>query len=264
MKKLVLAVALAVVPTFSFAGPVDLSGWIENGFQGNNGSGTWTVQGLLNDTVLQSINGDPTVFFDSGANDQNKALKGTIKVETSSDDDYIGFVLGYQNGELNSGAADFWLVDWKQGTQTYNGGTGKRGISLSHVTGGTSSAPWNDYWAHTGVVSEKIRGTNLGDTGWADNTSYTFDIEFTSTLIKVIVDGITELEWTNVNNGGLFSDGAFGFYNMSQGTVRYAGITEETAPSAVPIPAALPLFGTGLAFMGFFGWRRKRKATSAA
>lgn len=30
--------------------------------------------------------------------------------------------------------------------------------------------------------------------------------------------------------------------------------------SAVPVPAALPLFGTGLAIMGFMGWRRKRKA----
>lgn len=30
--------------------------------------------------------------------------------------------------------------------------------------------------------------------------------------------------------------------------------------SAVPIPAALPLFGTGIAFLGFMGWRRKRNA----
>jgi hypothetical protein len=26
----------------------------------------------------------------------------------------------------------------------------------------------------------------------------------------------------------------------------------------VPIPIALPLFGTGLAIMGWFGWRRKQ------
>jgi len=31
------------------------------------------------------------------------------------------------------------------------------------------------------------------------------------------------------------------------------------APSVVPLPAALPLYGTGLAIMGFVGWRRKRK-----
>lgn len=38
-----------------------------------------------------------------------------------------------------------------------------------------------------------------------------------------------------------------------------------TAPlSEVPVPAALPLFGTGLAAMGFIGWRRKRKAKASA
>lgn len=44
--------------------------------------------------------------------------------------------------------------------------------------------------------------------------------------------------------------------NISQ-TVNFT--TESLAVSEVPIPAALPLFGTGLAVMGFLGWRRKRK-----
>jgi hypothetical protein len=30
-------------------------------------------------------------------------------------------------------------------------------------------------------------------------------------------------------------------------------------PNAVPLPAALPLFATGLGALGLFGWRRKRK-----
>jgi len=30
--------------------------------------------------------------------------------------------------------------------------------------------------------------------------------------------------------------------------------------SEVPVPAALPMFGTGLAAMGFIGWRRRRKS----
>ena len=32
--------------------------------------------------------------------------------------------------------------------------------------------------------------------------------------------------------------------------------------NVIPLPAALPLYGTGLAVMGFLGWRRKRKVTA--
>jgi hypothetical protein len=35
---------------------------------------------------------------------------------------------------------------------------------------------------------------------------------------------------------------------------------EALAKSAVPLPAALPLFATGLGGLGLLGWRRKRKA----
>jgi len=32
------------------------------------------------------------------------------------------------------------------------------------------------------------------------------------------------------------------------------------ATAVIPLPAALPLFGTGLGILGFLGWRRRRKA----
>ncbi len=37
------------------------------------------------------------------------------------------------------------------------------------------------------------------------------------------------------------------------------GIWAVVANNAVPLPAALPLFATGLGALGLFGWRRKRK-----
>jgi hypothetical protein len=33
-----------------------------------------------------------------------------------------------------------------------------------------------------------------------------------------------------------------------------------TAGAAIPLPAAFPLFGTGLGILGFLGWRRRRRA----
>jgi hypothetical protein len=35
-------------------------------------------------------------------------------------------------------------------------------------------------------------------------------------------------------------------------------------PPATPLPAALPLFATGIGGLGLFGWRRKRKAQAVA
>jgi hypothetical protein len=38
----------------------------------------------------------------------------------------------------------------------------------------------------------------------------------------------------------------------------------QTAPSEVPVPAALPLLAAGISAMGFMGWRRKRKSAAVS
>jgi hypothetical protein len=49
----------------------------------------------------------------------------------------------------------------------------------------------------------------------------------------------------------------------SGGVQEYIGLDNvslvDTGVSATPLPAALPLFASGIAAMGLFGWRRKRK-----
>jgi Thrombospondin C-terminal region/PEP-CTERM motif len=243
------------------ATPVDLSTWTAEG-----GSSNWNVQ-TGNDSVLQTVNGAPTVFFDPNAtSSQGKALSGEIKVTTTLDDDFIGFVLGYNSGEILSETADFFLIDWKQGNQ----GNASRGLSISHVTNGKG-----DYWEHTDGVSEILRAENLGDTGWSDKTSYQFDLVFTDSLIEVIVNQITEISIRPDDVPGLnaFSDGAFGFYNYSQANVLYSAITEtdcsvtpndpacgssggdQPPTSSVPEPGTLALLSLGLLGTGIF---RKR------
>lgn len=239
--------AFLAAPSLSTAAPVDLSSW---SVEGSNSS--WNVA-ADNNSVLQTVNGSPTVFH-NGVNSQGNALSGTIEVETTSDDDFIGFVLGFDTGDFSNAAADFILIDWKQGNQGAYGGTALAGLSISQVSGvlGDNSGSW--WHDPTNNVTELARATNLGSTGWADNTEYSFDLTFTSSLIEVFVDGVKEL---SIN--GSFEDGSFGFYNYSQSNVRYAGIQEAALPP-VPLPAALPLLGGGLGLLGALGWTRRRKS----
>lgn len=214
--------------------PVDLSTWQQEG------AGNWVVQ-AGNDSVLQTINGEPTVFFAPGSNAQGTALSGRIQVTTTSDDDFIGFVLGYQAGELRSSSANYVLVDWKQANQD----VASVGLALSLVSDGSNV---NDFWAHTGGVQEIERATNLGNVGWADNVEYAFDIIFNPNLIQVFVNGVLELNTTAAEAGlAAFGNGAFGFYNYSQQSVLYSALEERQAPPVdVPAPASALLLIPGL------------------
>lgn len=242
------AALLLAVP--AVAAPVDLSSWTKEG------SGSWVLSGDKN-SVEQTQNVDPGVFFSAG-NAQGKKLSGTIKVNTTGDDDFIGFVLGYNAGEINAPAngADFLLIDWKQLDQGgYYGGTAKAGLAISHVTQGLKADA--GAWLHNPAfgVTELARASTLGSTGWLDRTLYTFDLEFTSSNVKVYVNGNLELD---VN--GSFSDGAFGFYNYSQSNVIYAGIQEDILPEpnpGVPEPATWAMMILGFGAVGVSARRRR-------
>lgn len=64
---------------------------------------------------------------------------------------------------------------------------------------------------------------------------------------------------------GFISDSLFTeieFEGVINDTYGLDNVAFSSTVSAVPVPAALPLFGTGLAVMGFVGWRRKRTMTA--
>jgi hypothetical protein len=52
------------------------------------------------------------------------------------------------------------------------------------------------------------------------------------------------------------------FQDVSSAFALSAGTVEIKSDTEVPLPAALPLFATGLAGLGLLGWRRKRKAAA--
>ena len=143
--------------------PVDLSNWQQQGLLDD---GDWQVTGEQNQFVEQSINGEPT-FLVSPFDFINGTVTGTFQVNESNDDDYIGFVFGYQSpvNESNDAVDDyeFLLFDWKQNNQDDRNSTGLEGFSLSRLT-----LPENpDFWGRTPSEGFEVLATDYSDSnGW--------------------------------------------------------------------------------------------------
>ncbi len=235
--------------------PIDLSNWSKKSFTNR---GIWKVQDGGN-TVSQRSNGAPT-FFVSPNDFLNTTIKGKFKVQTSSDNDFIGFVFGYQNLQENTSDFDFLLFDWKQSSQTAGGHKAEEGFTLSLVedapinnSGKTATSfdlTWakTPFWNHTDP-SMTILGTDYGSTrGWADNTEYDFTLLYQANRLKIDIkggtgdfaSGQTIFDFTP-NNLGLtsFDSGQFGFYNYSQSNVLYQVFTEEYTAVSTPEPTTI-------------------------
>jgi hypothetical protein len=202
------------------------------------GPGVWTVS-LDGYSVFQSVNGQPTLFH-SDFEIFNTEVEGTIQVQTTGDDDFIGFALGFQPGDTTNPDADYLLVDWKQGNQWFDfgspsctpGSTAPRGLAVSRVSGVPTA---DEFWGHVNFdhpcsdlnngLQELARGATLGSVGWVDNAVYTFTFEFGETYLRVYVNEnpVPEIDIELDIGDELFSNGRIAFYNFSQSHVNYEG-----------------------------------------
>lgn len=178
-------------------------------------------------SVFQSVNSDPGVYVSSLPVMNAGDVVFTIAVETTDDDDFVGVVLGFDDGEFDDASASYLLIDWKQQTQDDGGefGVADVGLAVSLVTGDTNVV---DLWSHpeNSTVRELARATNLGSVGWADNVTYTWTLNYTETTLTLHVDGVEEINIQAADLGLTgFPPGTLGFYNYSQASVRYSLIS---------------------------------------
>jgi hypothetical protein len=260
--KLTSLLALAFctsVSTTASAVPINLSTWSAQtlDFAGGQPAGNWVLGGG-NTEVTQTVNADPSMYLNN-INQTAYSIDGTWQVLTTGDDDYMGFVFGYQN------SSNFYLFDWKQGTQGYVGTTAAEGMTIKKMTGATGDGLVDlslaELWENENDFGDMdVLATNHGSTkGWDDGTLYDFHLDFNTTAGEfsiIVKEGATTL-WDVTVADTTFTGGQFGFYNYSQSTVRYAGF-EQTGGIPVPEPSVLALMATGL--LGF-GISRRKKST---
>ena len=118
------AIVAGLVPVGVLAQtPIDLMDWVGEDYRvTGDPPARWFVapDGL---SVRQLVNANPAVFY-GHFNAMNKTIEATVVVETTSDDDFFGFALGFLPGNTSNPEADFLLIDWKQADQFFNFGCG--------------------------------------------------------------------------------------------------------------------------------------------
>lgn len=141
---------------------------------------------------------------------------------------------------------------------------------LGNVSTNGTGGPFNPI-SLTGPVTVFLNGyTTLGQLGTFSTEMLLLNLSAVGVLIResptLQSTGQTKIEDIG---GGLFKITSFFdvFTELSlDGGQNWIPSTDSTHVDLanIPLPAALPMFATGLGVLGLLGWRRKRKAAAAA
>jgi len=218
--KLALLFALAIfIPRLSFgqcAAVVDLNTWTPSA---QASAGNWVVN-AAGTSVTQTINGAPA-FFVSPQEFINVRITGTFRT-TGTDDDFIGFVFGWQDPIFlggNTYTMDGYLFDWSKIPHA----SPSPGQYLSRLDGNISYG--NPYWWQHTPNSPELFSMGFNPVGWVQNASYNFELTYLTDRITIRINGATIFDVT-----GCFQPGKFGFYNYSQASVIYSNFAYEIFP----------------------------------
>ena len=234
---------LASVVIFSFFStsalaqqvPIDLTPWTVVQYEFNDQPDAIWVLSNNNQTATQTVNADGS-YLRSNFLLTNTAIDGTWRVNTTNDDDFMGFVFGEQDRN------HYYLFDWKKADQNdATFGFAQVGMTVKLVSRASGNMIENDLWPTAGSVN--VTPLKHNSIPWVSFTDYQFHLEFHPGVFSInIKQGSTTLEsWTISDN--TYTTGHFGFYNDSQDSVVYSGFTIANLPE----PSTFVLGALGLA-----------------
>ncbi len=202
---------------------IDLSTWTVVQYELNaQDDANWALD-ATNTVVEQTINADASIFL-SDFDIASTQIEGSWRVDTSGDDDYMGFVFGYQ------GRGHYYLFDWKQLDQGDALGFAQHGMSVKVIEVDGGGDPTGlDLWP-TSPTTGNVTVLRHNTIGWEDFVDYEFQLTFFPGQFQIeVLEGDTVLESWTVDDD-TYTGGGFGFYNYSQGNVLYSGFTQRDLP----------------------------------
>ena len=153
-----------------------------------------------------------------------------IPASSGSDFAYNNGVFSIGTGYANFGALLGSQDEIQQSIPTISGHS--YDVSFSLITNVPSANDFFAGWGNSPFLS-------FIGTGPTSLTTYSAVLSATGPSMQLSFLGLNPPGWTAVAN------------------------VSVTPVSSTPLPAALPLFATGLGAIGLFGWRKKRKAAAA-
>jgi len=215
---------------------INLNAWHERDYQ-TGGSGDWRIE-QEGESVKQYKNGYVT-FYVSDFDLIDRQFRGRIKVETTSDDDFIGLAFAYSEHPDTNRPDSYYLITWKRLAQSVSGNYADQGFKLLKITN-SAATPYldiyhkiwggEDWEVPDGCRMQKLASRLGSGTGWASNVEYEFSFRYESNgRINVVVrrtsNGAIMWNTTYIDPEPL-GPGKVAFFNMSQQSVRYSGLQQ--------------------------------------
>ena len=202
------------------------SGWTVQNWNSVPGNyfANWVVSSD-NTSVIQNLNSNPSAFL-NGVDKTNYSMQGFFKVDTTTDDDYIGFVFGYQD------STNFYLFNWKQTFQAGTDGVNSQGgfsVKKFSAPQGTNFTN-NDFSGDVDTQNMKILASKYGnENGWHDYETYSFYLCHTPGAFQIRITDTSTTLWEITIDDLSFTSGQFGLFNNSQPSAVYFNLEEGPA-----------------------------------